>query len=650
MGSKTNMLINIDNGGTFTDVCVIHGSKVLRAKTPTTPFDLSECLFEGLRKASIEVFGREDLGRLLAETDHIRYSTTQGTNALVQRKGPRLGLIVADGSDPVAQLTDEQTVETFREIVGDRIAQVPSGASGAALEPIVVDIVNNLTQAGANRLVVSLATRADEKLVERIIRRRFPEHLLGTVPVLASTDITDDPDPIRRTWTAIFNAFLHPSVEGFLYNALHRLREYKFRSPLLVYRNDGDAGRVAKTTAIKTYSSGPRGGMDGAQALADHYDFPELVTMDVGGTTTDIGLVGAEGIRQQQQGHIMGAPVGLRLCDIVSVGVGGGSILRAADGAIQVGPESVGATPGPACFGFGGTEATITDFALLAGIIDPATYFNGTMALDRSRAESAVRARIADPLGCDLDSALVAMEKAWVSKVVEALEGFARVSSRTVLAAFGGAGPLAVGAVAEQAGIERVIVPRMAAAFCALGVSFSDIGHSYDAHIPAGASAKDLEDALGALRMRASRDMFAEGFELDDCVSQEWINVGRNGRQRRVSLDDSKEVEKALAAGATTIATLRVHRSLPRATFATDEAIRSSQLNASGIRTVLGAHGARESIPLYLVADQVAGARGLGPAIVEEDFFTLRVPAGWALEFTNNRDLLLTKEAKRGGR
>jgi len=636
------MLINIDNGGTFTDVCVIHGESVLRAKTPTTPFDLSECLFEGLRKASAEVFGEEDIARLLAETEHIRYSTTEGTNALVQRKGPRLGLIVDDGFDPT-EMSAKTPSELFGELVGERVALIPSGADDAGLEAVVVDVVNYLTQVGANRIVLSLPTRDAEKQIERIMRRRFPEHLLGTVPVLASTEISEDPDRIRRTWTAIFNAFLHPSVEGFLYNAQHRLQEYKFRSPLLIYRNDGDAGRVAKTTALKTYSSGPRGGMDGAQALAEHYDFAELITMDVGGTTTDIGLVGVEGVRQQPQGEIMGAPVGLRLCDIVSVGVGGGSILRASGGGIQVGPDSVGAAPGPACFALGGTNATITDVALLAGVIDPSTYFNGEINLDRSRSESVVSVKIADPLGLELDAALIAMEKAWVSTIADALKGFTHVSSQTVLAAFGGAGPLQVCAVAEQAGIDRVIVPRMAAAFCALGVGFSDIGHSYDAHVASTSSASEIEAALEGLEERARRDMFAEGFELEECTKQAWLSVLKQGEPKRVSLTDPQAVREALEGASQALLTLRVHRALPRATFSTEEVTRSSELRQSGTRTVLSEYGMRESVPLYRVEQQSAGARGRGPAVVEEDFFTLRLPAGWDLEVTNNRDLLLTR-------
>lgn len=645
------MMINIDNGGTFTDVCVIDGETVYRVKTPTTPFDLSECFFEGIRKVSREVLGTDDVQRLLASTDVIRYSTTQGTNALVERKGPRLGVIADETWDTLEAEASGEAREMLDALIGNRVARLVDDPDDESSERSVVEAVNRLTYAGANRVVLSLTSRELERRAGRVIRRRFPEHLLGTVPVLMSSEVTHNPDPIRRTWTAIFNSFLHPSMEKFLYHAQNRLQDYKFRSPLLIYRNDGDSGRVAKTTAIKTYSSGPRGGLDGAQALATHYGFQELLTMDVGGTTTDIGQVTAAGIRQQMQGRVAGAPVALSLCDIAAVGVGGGSIIHASGQTIQVGPESTGAVPGPACFGLGGTEATITDFALLAGIIDPATYFAGTMKLDRERAEAAVQSHVAQPLGLSLEDALLAMEKAWVGKIAAALLEFAKPSAETVLAAFGGAGPLAVCAVAEQAGIGRVIVPRMAAAFCALGIAFSDIGHSYEAHLRAGSSADDLESELRALRERARKDMYAEGFDLDACEVHSWITLGVNGTATKVRADDLRSATAALRESAGAVLHLRAHRQLPHPSLAGGaEGRRASKLQVASSREVLNAHGQRDSIPYYRVDDQVAGARGQGPAIVEDDFFTLRVPHGWTLELSSNLDLILTRKAQRGPR
>src|SRR5581483_7030899 len=195
----------------------------------------------------------------------------------------------------------------------------------------------------------------------RILLRKFPPHLLGTLPVVYGHELVADEDDSRRTWTAIFNSFLHPAMERFLYSAEHRLQEHKIRKPLLIFRNDGGASRVARTSAIKTYSSGPRGGAEALRALAAHYGFDRVVGMDVGGTTTDITVVANGEIRTEAYGTIEGVRSSLPLCDVTSVGVGGSSIISVVDGSIKVGPDSVGSTPGPACFGFGGTSATITD-------------------------------------------------------------------------------------------------------------------------------------------------------------------------------------------------------------------------------------------------------------------------------------------------
>lgn len=639
------MLINIDNGGTFTDVCVIKGQEIFRTKTPTTPFDLSECFFEGLRKASVEVYGREDVIGLLADTRTIRYSTTQGTNALVQRKGPRLGLILEKGVDVRVLQTSPETIEMLGALVGDRVAYLDLSLSADALELKILEAVNELTLAGANRLVMSFQAMALEKKIEGMIRKRFPEHLLGTVPVLSAGGLSPDPDLARRTWSALFNAFLHPSMEKFLYYAENRLRAQKFVSPLLIYRNDGDAGRIAKTTAIKTYSSGPRGGMDGALALARHYGFAEVLTMDVGGTTTDIGLVSGDEIRKREYGQIEGAPIAFPLSDIVSVGVGGGSIIRAESGAVAVGPESVGATPGPACFGLGGTQATITDVALLSGIIDPATYFGGSMSLDAERSKAAVEVHVGGPLGLDLDAGLLAMERAWVEKAAAALKKFTKISDRTVLGAFGGAGPLAVCGIAEVAGITKIVVPKMAAVFCALGIGFSDVGHSYEAPVPKNVTEEDLERLLKQLEDRAARDMASEGHSLPDCTVERWLVLYREGGSERLPIRDFASVVGSVRSADSAVLAMRVFKVIEHASFGGSRAAASSAPLADGTREILQPDGNRSNVPLFFVQKQMPGARASGPAILEDPYFTLRVLPGWDFEFTAGSDIVLTRKA-----
>ena len=247
-------LINIDNGGTLTDICVWDGQNFNYAKTLTTPFDLSKCLFDGLTKASESIFGAPDLEALLHSTKHIRYSTTQGTNALVERKGPRIGLVTDDAAVVAELRATEAEASLFDALIGPRVAVIDPHADEDTLIFDLVQQVNKLTTDGAARIVVAVgdASGPGERRMRSILLRKFPRHLLGSVPVLYSWEFTADRVRTRRIWSGVINAFLHPTMERFLYNAEDRLRSHRVQNPLLIYRNDGASSRVAKSVALKT--------------------------------------------------------------------------------------------------------------------------------------------------------------------------------------------------------------------------------------------------------------------------------------------------------------------------------------------------------------------------------------------------------------
>lgn len=638
-------LINIDNGGTLTDICVFDGAQIYRTKTLTTPHDLSRCVLDGLRKASKVIYGEEDLHALLLSTAHIRYSTTQGTNALVERKGPRLGLIVGGTITADKLRAASPDPDLFDILVGKRVVALDWGLSEETLNLAAVKAMNVLTSAGANRIVVAFggAGRTEEEIrVKRVLLRKFPQHLLGAVPVLYSHEIVEDDDDARRSWTALFNAFLHPPMERFLYNIEHKLRDSKAQNPLLIFRNDGDSARVAKTIAIKTYSSGPRGGMEGAKALAAHYRIHHLVTMDVGGTTTDIGEVLDGNVTTHRRGHIEDVEVSIPLCNIESAGVGGSSIIKVEGGRVIVGPESVGSAPGPACFGLGGRNATITDAFLAMGLLDPASYFGGEMKIDPDRARAAIKEEVAHPLGKSIEDAAVTMEAAWVEKIAENIRSFAHLSADTALAAFGGAGPFVVCKVADASGIQRVLIPGLAAVFSAFGLGFSDIAHVYEARLTSSDPAT-LAATVADLKERARRGMFAEGFALEDCevttrVRRDTDDLGKaqvlaNGHlPAGLSVADGLVVEVA--------AVRRLAHPLLEGTFKG----KAAGATSAGTRRVL-IDGAFTEIPVYRVEEQPAGATAAGPAVLEEAFFTSRIDAGWRFEINDHRDILLTHVA-----
>jgi N-methylhydantoinase A len=334
------MLVNIDNGGTLTDICVLNGNDFYKTKTLTTPYDLSKCFFDGLRDISKVIYGEEDVAKLLTEVEHIRYSTTQGTNAIVERKGPKLGLILNKGNKDLIKHMRAHDEELFDFLVGDRVAEVNlDDLSDESKAADTATVITKLTSMGANRAVVCFdvdqasSFEAQFKLIAFDI---YPRHLLGAVPMLFASELADDVSPDRRGWTALINSFLHPAMESFLYNAEKKLREYRTKNPLLIFRNDGNASRVAKTIALKTYSSGPRGGMEGVKSFSKQYKLSNVLTMDIGGTTTDIGHVVNNHVNEERHGKVEGVPISFSLCEISSTGVGGSSILTVADGAIEV--------------------------------------------------------------------------------------------------------------------------------------------------------------------------------------------------------------------------------------------------------------------------------------------------------------------------
>ena len=639
-------LINIDNGGTLTDIWVLDGENSYHTKTITTPYDLSKCFFEGLKKVSEDIYGKEDLRALLQSTDHIRYSTTQGTNALVERKGPKLGLLL-NGGDRSWCCDDDQQRALFDGLLGDRVAVLPADAEGEAFQRALTDAVNSLSASGASRIVVAYTGEdyaAQESALRKAMLRAYPRHLLGSVPVLYASALCRHSNPNTRLWTSLFNAFLHPAMERFLYNTEGDLSQYRMRNPLLVYRNDGYSGRVAKTVALKTYSSGPRGGAEGALAYSRYYQAKRVITIDVGGTTTDIGLIENDRIVDNRYGLVEGVRCADPLAEIVSVGVGGGSIIRAENGAICVGPESVGGAPGPACFGMGGELATITDALLLMGLLDPKTYFGGKLALRADKAEAAVRKHVAEPLGLDVPSACLQMLDAWAGKIADGIRDYTDITDDSVLMAFGGGGPMGVAAIARSAGIASVLIPRLSAVFSAHGIGFSDIAHIASETVDGGDD-DALSRAFDVLKDRVLRDMRTEGYEAEECRLEAWCDTEQGAVDlpitAELSLADVSLPDERL------LLNVRAVKAIHHARLADQADLQAMAAVPEGERSLLVAQERTQAVPVYRVEQQQAGAQASGPAVLEEAFWTCAVPDGWDFRFTANRDILLNVTSQR---
>lgn len=633
------LLINVDNGGTFTDVCVSDGERLEIAKSATTPHDLTICFVEALTRVSETLYGEDDIARLLQEADHLRYSTTAGTNAVVESTGSAIGVIVEDAeTDSLYGLASGLNGNPLWP------AMVPSKPVGLSVESgsinpaRVTEVVNALLGQGSNRIVICLPTAKAEKEVKSIIFDAFPRHLLGAVPVLFSYELSSDRDHARRLSTSVLNAFLHPVMENFLFGAEEVARRHHMENPLLIFRNDGASARVAKTIALKTYGSGPAGGLVGASQYAKHYQAKAVVSFDIGGTTTDYAAIIDGKPAALAYGQAGGLPFSFEVGEVESIGAGGSSVLSVEGKSIKVGPRSMGAAPGPACFARGGTEAAITDVLLLIGVLDGENFLGGTIKLDAERAAQAVQKNIADPLGVSLDEALVACVAAYEQKVADKarqmLEQSGVAPEEAMLLAFGGGGPMNACGVAEKAGVNRLIVPRLSAVFSAYGIGFSDLGQEYFLEAEDVAET-GIEKAKERLLTSARRDMFGEGLDPDAASYVYSVWSEKNGYAQTTPLNGAAPQPGER---------LRLFAIYELPKFKFTESGGGFEREAQPIGSATLNLGGKVEAKVFEVEKLEPGEGAQGPALIRGGYLTCMVNAGWRFYVSPNRDLILETE------
>ncbi len=642
------LLVNIDNGGSFTDAFATDGDRVAHIKSPTTPHDLSQCFLDSLNRLSNELYGEDDLARLLGETDHLRYSTTSGTNAVVEHKGSPVGVMVSAGE--VASLYGEAEVLAKSALWKSMVPVEPVGISadkGQLDETALMSGFTTLISHGVSRIVVALPSRDEEEQVKEMVLERYPRHLLGAIPVLFSHELVRDDNDGRRLLSAVVNSYLHPGMEHFLYGAERITKQHHLASPMLIYRNDGDSARVAKTTAIKTYGSGPRGGMEGAVAYSGIYDASTIVAMDIGGTTTDISMV-VDGTPTELAHGLIGdeeIPNSFAMGDIVSIGYGGSSIFRIENGEIVIGPESVGVAPGPACLGRGGTVATITDALLLAGMIDPDNYLGGELTLDKALSEGVIQQEIAGPLSVSLDQAVDRMISAYEGQIAQHMKDV--VTSRKLdtgeseLLAFGGGGPMNASGIAAAAGFKRLIVPAYSSVFSAYGIGFSDLSHHYRVPL-AELESRGEDTVIAEMRQRASRDMYGEGVEPGGW--NETLEVVGSTEGRLSSQPYKKDASSKVAEGLDDAAVqLIATHTLQHLDLKSLGEVATKKAKPTGEATInLG--GEHINLPVYSLKAAQTGESGTGPALFRDEYLTCLIRPGWSFSVSGNGDLIVEEQ------
>jgi N-methylhydantoinase A/oxoprolinase/acetone carboxylase beta subunit len=502
--------IDIDVGGTFTDLVLNFDGKALIKKTPTTPYDLSVC-FSRVIEEGAGALGMK-IDELLPAIDMIRYSTTIAMNRLIEKKGPRLGLITTEGHEDVvligrgAQWIDGTRVQERRNLAvqkkpeplipRDMIVGVKErvDSRGKIIRPLdendVREKVRYLVSRGARGFVVSLLwgflNSAHERRVKEIIRDEYKEFHIGYLPVVLAGQVVGKLGEYERTLAAILDAYLQRSMQIELSAMWDKLRERGYKKPLLMIQSSGGIAEVFRTTACRTFNSGPVSGLMGAHHVAKSLGYQNVVMTDMGGTSFDVGLVVKDSVRSYDFRPIIDRwMVGITMIKTLSVGAGGGSIASInplLQNQLQVGPRSAGSIPGPACFSLGGTEPTVTDADVVLGYINPAYYSGGRMKLDKNRAIAAVRDKIAKPFGISVEEAAMLIRKIVNGNMASAImkEVHLRGYSPEDFILFVGGGAGATHVEGYKADIKKAVTFPFSPVFCAFGSSTMDIMHVYE--------------------------------------------------------------------------------------------------------------------------------------------------------------------------
>ena len=491
--------LGVDVGGTFTDLLLVHDEtgKLHRVKTPSTPADPAEGVLIGVRRIC------EESGISPAEVRYVMHGTTVATNALLEAKGARVGLITTKGFKQILHLARSQTPGPLAgwiimikpdppaSLEDTREANERMNAQGETIEPVdrdqVAGIVKDLVDSGVESLTVSLinsyTSPAHEREIREIIHGLYPGF-----PVTISSDVLPEFREYERTLTACMNSYIQPKVQAYVSKLVSSLDTLGVTGDLNLLRSDAGlmTARVASERPIYGVLSGPSGGVAGALHVARRAGYENILTFDMGGTSTDVALSerGQPTIERQTEvpygfglpGEVI--PIKVPSVNVRSVGAGGGSIAHVPEvtGALRVGPQSAGADPGPACYGRGGTEPTVTDANVVVGHLPP-RLLGGEMELDVEAAKAAVE-KFGRAIGLDLYQAaggildIVNENMAGALRLVSVQRGYD--PRDFALVAFGGAGPLHANAVAKVMGSFPVLVPPAPGLLCATGDLVAD--------------------------------------------------------------------------------------------------------------------------------------------------------------------------------
>lgn len=542
VGGNQRLFLGVDTGGTFTDLVLMDGrGTIATAKASTTPEALETGVLAAIEE--VAVARRESVGELLAQVRSFGHGTTQATNALIERKGAKTGLLTTRGFGdtifiqrlkgftsgvPADQLgwysRRRQPVPIVERVhvweIPERIDQ-----AGRILTPLneaaVRTAIRAILHLGLEAVAVSLLWSFRNPIHEHRIRELVVEEAGESLFLTLSSDVSPTIGEYERTATAVMSSYLGPVVQRYLEKLEAELRARGFSGTFAVLNSVGGvvAAREAAQHAASLLTSGPTGGVIGSRYLADALGHDHVITADMGGTSFDVGLLinrrpVISAVTEVSQYHLA-----LPIIDITAVGAGGGSIASVQDGLITVGPESAGAVPGPVCYGRGGTRPTVTDADLILGYLDPEQFLGGRMKLDFDAAAKAIDEHIGQPLNLGVEAAAAGIRRIVDSQMADTLReltiGQGHDPRDFTLYAYGGAGPLHCAGFGAELGVKQIVIPATSMVHSAYGALASDVQLSSQRSVLLRSSDWDdasiarLEESFAELERRAREDLAA---------------------------------------------------------------------------------------------------------------------------------------------
>ena len=510
--------IGIDVGGTFTDLVTMGDGDTTPVvfKTPTTPDDPSDGVVNGIEGIAASM--GMDPSELLRKAEVVIHGTTVATNTLVERKGARVGLITTEGFRDLLEIREGLKEDRYNlrmdqvEPLAPRYLRVGVAervdSGGEVRRELDVEglkrQVEYLKSEGVDSVAIcflfSFLNPEHEREAERIVREMLPDAYVS-----ASHVILPQIKEFDRLSTTSLNAYVGPSLSGYLERLENRISEVGSEVPLFVIQSNGGIAPVSDSSeqAVRSILSGPAGGAAGAAYVARQLGEERVIALDMGGTSTDITLIEDGAPHVTGEKFESGWKIAVPTVDIHTLGAGGGSIARVDEGGVlRVGPTSAGADPGPACYGRGGTQPTVTDAALVLGLLDTEKFLGGAVALNLDLATEAVCRHVAEPLSLDVEAAAEGILRVVSSSIAEGIR-LASVSRgldprEFTLMGFGGAAGLVATRVAREIGMSRVLIPPAGPVLSAFGMMASDLKYDLALSHPSSLSAVDLDGLRSA--------------------------------------------------------------------------------------------------------------------------------------------------------